>query len=270
MKTDTQQKFVACRVLLAFTLLMAVPAGAAAGAWPQRRPLRDSTQMIVVTTPGWNTVSGSLQRYQRSRPGKHWKRIGQPVPIVVGKNGMGWGAGLLTTESNMVRNADDPVKKEGDGKSPAGVFGISTGFGYADKPPAGWKLSYIRLTPGIECVDDPTSRYYNKVVDRGTVTPDWNSSEHMASTGEYYRWGAVVDHNVNPAVPGGGSCIFLHIWGGAGMGTTGCTAMAQGALEPILAWLDPAARPVLMQLPVAQYGQLKKAWKLPKPPKMSE
>jgi L,D-peptidoglycan transpeptidase YkuD (ErfK/YbiS/YcfS/YnhG family) len=159
---------------------------------------------------------------------------------------------------------DDPVKHEGDGKSPAGTFRISTGFGYAAATPAAWKLSYIRLTSGIECVDDAASHYYNKVLDRATVTPDWNSSEHMASTGEYYRWGAVVDHNVNPALPGGGSCVFIHIWGGAGMGTAGCTAMAQGALEPILAWLDPAAKPVLVQLPLAQYARLKKAWKLPK------
>jgi len=267
MMPDALRKFVAGGVLAAGAVLLAGSVGAAAEASSPQRPLRDSTQMIVVTTADWNAVNGGLQRYQRSRPGGRWKRVGESVAIVGGKNGMGWGAGLLPTDGGAVRAADDPVKHEGDGKSPAGAFRISTGFGYAAAPPAAWKLSYIRLTPGIECVDDAASRYYNQVVDRATVTPDWNSSEHMASTGEYYRWGAVVDHNVNPALPGGGSCVFMHIWGGAGMGTAGCTAMAQGALEPILAWLDPAAKPVLVQLPVAQYARLKKAWKLPKLPR---
>ena len=265
MKAHCLRKFFVLRTLLAGAVLLAASAGAdAAAASPRPDPLRASTQMLVVTTPEWNAVSGGLQRYQRSQPSGRWKRVGEPVAIVVGKNGLGWGAGVEATGGGSVGGADDPVKHEGDGRSPAGAFRISAGFGYAEAAPSGWKLSYIRLTPGIECVDDAASHYYNKVVDRGTVTPDWNSSEHMASTGEYYRWGAVVDHNVNPAVPGGGSCIFIHIWGGPGEGTTGCTAMAQGTLEPILAWLDPAAKPVLVQLPVGEYRRVRKRWKLPR------
>jgi len=98
----------------------------------------------------------------------------------------------------------------------------------------------------------------------GRLRRNWNSSEHMASTGEYYRWGAVVDHKRESGSAGGGSCIFIHIWGGPGEGTTGCTAMAQGTLEPILAWLDPAAKPVLVQLPVGEYRRVRKRWKLPR------
>jgi hypothetical protein len=52
------------------------------------------------------------------------------------------------------------------------------------------------------------------------------SSEHMRSAGELYRWGIVVGHNgivteANPipTAPGGGSCIFLHIWRSPGQGT---------------------------------------------------
>ena len=56
-------------------------------------------------------------------------------------------------------------------------------------------MPYLNLTPSIECVDDAGSKYYNRIVDRSVVAPDWNSSEHMRSAGEAYRWGIVVDHN---------------------------------------------------------------------------
>lgn len=234
---------------------------------PAKYPLDASTQMIVVTTPDWNTVSGQLQRYERAKPGKRWKAVGSPVAIVVGKSGMAWGAGLVPTGSPKIRSAQDPFKKEGDGKSPAGVFRLSSAFGYSTQPLPGLKLPYTPLTPTVECVDDVTSHYYNRIVDRAAVTPDWNSSEHMASEGEAYRWGAVIGHNANPPVPGVGSCVFLHIWGGPAVGTAGCTALPRDQLEPILTWLNPAASPILVQLPQAQYQKLKKLWHLPKLPK---
>ncbi len=128
-------------------------------------------------------------------------------------------------------------------------------------------MPYIGLTRSVECVDDTSSKFYNRIVDRGTVSPDWNSSEHMLLSDERYRWGIVVDHNAgdsaNPPLLRGGSCIFLHIWLGPGSSTVGCTAMSQEQLETVLAWLDPVRKPILVQLPVHQYKILKKQWKLP-------
>ncbi len=128
-------------------------------------------------------------------------------------------------------------------------------------------MPYIGLTRSVECVDDISSKFYNRIVDRGTVSPDWSSSEHMLLSDERYRWGIVVDHNAgdsaNPPLPRGGSCIFLHIWLGPGSSTVGCTAMSREQLETVLAWLDPARKPILVQLPVQQYKILKKQWKLP-------
>jgi L,D-peptidoglycan transpeptidase YkuD (ErfK/YbiS/YcfS/YnhG family) len=252
-----------CRVVAVCGGLLLCAMNIAAEQAQKQQPLHDSLQMVVVTTPDWNAVDGRLQRYERDRPGTQWKRVGEPIEIVVGKNGMGWGVGLVSTGTPGVRGATDPVKKEGDGKSPAGAFRFSSAFGYAAQAPAGWKLPYIPLTATVECVDDSGSRFYNRIVDRTTVSPDWHSSEHMATAGVSYRWGAVIDNNANPATPGVGSCVFMHVWGGAGVGTAGCTAIPQAQLEPILAWLDPAARPVLVQLPMAQYKKLKKLWRLP-------
>jgi D-alanyl-D-alanine dipeptidase len=229
---------------------------------PSTTLLSSSTQVIVVTTADWSAVQGRLQRYERAHSGDPWNPVGSPVAIVVGKKGMGWGVGIHTTDNPAERSLQDPVKKEGDGKSPAGIFSISSAFGYAAQPPSGWKMPYISLTASMECVDDSTSRFYTRIIDRATVSPDWHSSEHMSQAGEAYRWGAVIDHN-SAAVPYAGSCVFMHIWGGPDVGTSGCTAMAQQQLEPILAWLDPARSPMLVQLPAAQYEKLNVLWKLP-------
>lgn len=229
---------------------------------PGTKPLSSSTQLIVVTTPDWSAVQGRLQRFERAHVGDPWTAVGSPIAIVVGKSGMGWGAGVFSTDDPAMRSLQDPIKKEGDGKSPAGIFTISSGFGYAAQPLPGWKMPYISLTASVECVDDSSSHFYNRIVDRIAVSPDWHSSERMSQAGDAYRWGAVIDQNPT-AIPYAGSCVFLHVWGGPDVGTSGCTAMPQEQLEPILAWLDPARSPILVQLPVAQYKEREKSWHLP-------
>jgi len=232
-------------------------------------PFARSTQLIVVTTSDWSAVEGRLVRYERATPREPWRPLGEPIPIVVGKNGLGWGIGVIAADDPKVRAGSDPVKKEGDGKAPAGVFALGTAFGYAPQPLRGLKMPYLTLTPSVECVDDVGSKYYNHVVDRSAVAPDWNSSEHMRSV-DLYQWGLVVDHNgmvtdvdARPPAPGAGSCIFLHIWRGPGQGTVGCTAMPQVELETLLTWLDPMRKPLLVQLPAPEYGRLMHHWKLP-------
>jgi D-alanyl-D-alanine dipeptidase len=229
-----------------------------------------STQLIVVTTSNWQAVEGTLQRFERNTAHDPWRPFGEPIPIVVGVKGMGWGIGLVAAEEPNVRLSSDPVKKEGDGKSPAGIFDLGTAFGYSAEPLPGLKLPYLALTESIECVDDGHSKYYNRIVDRSAVTPDWNSSEHMRDTGESYRWGIVVDlngttvrNNQHAPEPGGGSCVFLHIWRDQSHGTAGCTAMSQMNLETLLPWLDPQRRPLLLQLPMPNYERLTQRWNLP-------
>jgi L,D-peptidoglycan transpeptidase YkuD (ErfK/YbiS/YcfS/YnhG family) len=229
--------------------------------------LRASTQILVVTTQDWNGVDGTLQAYERPQARKKWKAVGEPISVVVGKKGLGWGAGVAAARDAGRRGAGGPIKQEGDGKSPAGIFRLSMAFGYSAQGQPGWKMPYLNLTSSVECVDDARSKFYNRVLDRASVSPDWNSSEQMLRPDGLYRWGLVVDHNAEPVTAGAGSCIFLHIWLGTGVGTTGCTAMAQEQLEGVLARLDPARRPLLVQLPRPQYKKLRRHWKLPALPK---
>jgi len=38
--------------------------------------------------------------------------VGEPISIVVGKNGLGWGIGVLATDDSNFRVSSDPVKSQ--------------------------------------------------------------------------------------------------------------------------------------------------------------
>jgi D-alanyl-D-alanine dipeptidase len=218
-----------------------------------RSPLESAKQLILVTTPEWGSNQGMMYRYERS--GNGWSQVGEPIAVVVGSGGLGWGSGLIAP----AMRAGDPTKHEGDGRSPAGVFSISAAFGFEEEKPEWLRLPYLPLNDATECVDDASSSYYNAVVDR--VKPDWNSSEKMRSI-DVYRWGVVVNQNA-ARERGAGSCIFLHIWKGPVRPTAGCTAMEQPKLEKLLRWLDSSAHPLMVALPRAEYDRLRSTWQLP-------
>ena len=159
-----------------------------------------------------------------------------------------------------------PEKREGDGRSPAGVFPITALFGDSaaakEMAPVA-TLPWFQATPDLKCVDDPASRYYNRIVDQSVVTPDWHSCEDMLRQDGRYEIGAVVGYNCDPVVPGAGSCIFLHVWEAPGVPTAGCTAMAREDMLALARWLDGALSPVLVQLPRAVYESVRSDWGLP-------
>ena len=221
-------------------------------------PWATTRQVVLVVTPGWTDSAGVIQRFERSGVEAPWRAVTPVIPVTVGKTGLAWGRGL-----HPQVNDDGPIKHEGDHKGPAGVFRLSSAFGYA-KTAEGVRLPYVVATSTLECVDDPRSRFYNRVVDRAQVTgADWKSSEQMRRRDELYRWGIVVDHNDPRPTPGLGSCVFLHIWRAPKAPTVGCTAMSPDTVEQLVTWLDPAANPVLVQLPRAVFERFREEWRLP-------
>lgn len=212
-------------------------------------------ELVTAVVDDWDSTRATVRRYRRD--GGSWRADGE-WPGVIGKAGAAWGAGLHGTGAPTGRGG--PTKREGDGKSPAGVFAIGASYGYAKAPPAGTKIAYTPLDDAWKCVDDPASRSYNRVLDQRTVPIDWKSAEDMRRNDEVYEW--VVDIAHNPArSPGAGSCIFLHVWRGADSATVGCTAMAEPQLAELIATLDPSA--VFVLLPRAEYAALAPAWGLP-------
>jgi L,D-peptidoglycan transpeptidase YkuD (ErfK/YbiS/YcfS/YnhG family) len=225
-------------------------------------PTSKSLQMILVVTNDWDAVPGVMRRYERDGARTAWRAVGSEVPVVVGASGLGWGDGLHGVGSP---GEPGPVKHEGDNRSPAGVFRLSSTFGYAPKDSLFWiEMPYAQATDAYKCVDDPSSVHYNQMLFSNRVSAiDWHSAEDMHRRDSLYRLGVVVEHNANGREIGGGSCIFLHLWPGPEGNTSGCTAFAPGPMLELLAWLRPDALPILVQLPRDEYDRLRRGWALP-------
>ena len=223
------------------------------------RELDRSRQCVVVLTDNWASTTGVMQAFERSGATARWKERGPGISVVVGKNGLGKGRGLVRLDFDGA-----PYKKEGDDRAPAGIFRLSSAFGYAPARSSAWvKLPYLALSKQIEGIDDSNSRYYNKLVNRSKIGHiDWRSSEQMRRDDLLYKWGVVVEHNP-AAIPGAGSCIFLHVWKGSSVPTTGCTAMPETDLVRLLRWFDPAHHPILVQMPRSTYRSVQAKYALP-------
>ena len=181
-----------------------------------------SSQAIVVTAAGYRRTSAVLTAYQRV--GSGWRVAFGPWTAYVGYNGF----------------APPGDKREGDGRTPSGTYGF--GFFFGVNPDPGVHFPYRRVT-GADIVwdDDPASPLYNQWVD---------STQHSAGANPEpmdvqpnYDYGAVIAYNT-AATPGLGSAIFLHVARVAE--TTGCVALPAADLVPLLTWLQPAARPVIV------------------------
>jgi len=252
--------FAACRAErspsergMARTVAQSRPGGTAVS------PLSGSRQLILVVAADWNANQGRLRRFARQGNGP-WRPVGDEIPVTLGKNGLAWGLGL-----HGAALSDGPLKVEGDGRSPAGVFTFANAFAY--NPEELWhptKMPMHRITSETVCVETIGSKAYNRMLDENPATPhDWDSPDRMLRPDGLYRYGLFVNHNAPRTKPGAGSCIFMHLWRRPGAPTAGCTAMNQAAMQVLLGWLDPAQKPVLVQLPRRQLDRWAPAWGAP-------
>jgi L,D-peptidoglycan transpeptidase YkuD (ErfK/YbiS/YcfS/YnhG family) len=131
-------------------------------------------------------------------------------------------------------------KREGDGKSPSGIFPLGIAFGY--DPSVATKMPYRQATDDDFWVDDVNAEDYNKWV-KGK--PNATSWEKMKRDDDQYKYGVVIEYNTNPIIKGKGSAIFLHIWKRGGS-TLGCVSMHEEMVLKILGWLDPAKKPLII------------------------
>jgi L,D-peptidoglycan transpeptidase YkuD (ErfK/YbiS/YcfS/YnhG family) len=221
-------------------------------------PWHDSRQLVIVTTSDWDANHGVLSTFVRSPEGWHVAESG--VPVTIGRSGSAWGLGLNDAQPG-------PLKKEGDGRSPAGVFRIGTAFGYSAT--AQTALKYRAATGSDYCIDVETSPLYGRIVDahdvgeaavRGSTEP--MRRDIHAGGDQSYKLGFVIEHNP-AATTGAGSCIFVHLRRAPEQTTAGCTAMDEPAMRKLLAWLRPEQHPVFVLLPLPQYERVKRMWNLP-------
>jgi L,D-peptidoglycan transpeptidase YkuD (ErfK/YbiS/YcfS/YnhG family) len=181
-----------------------------------------TSQQAIVVDPLHSSYA-RFTAWERTDAG--WKQKFSSMRAMVGRNGI----------------AVPDEKREGDGQTPSGVYPIGIAFGYASSFPTG--LQYRQATVNDFWVDDMTSPQYNQWV---AGKPDATSFELMRRKDDLYKYGAVIEYNTNPIVPGHGSAIFIHIWRAPGKPTSGCVALSPRSLQKLLGWLDARRDPVII------------------------
>jgi hypothetical protein len=193
-----------------------------------------SQQIILVVSKDFNSSSASMECYEDG------EKVFGTLHVNIGKNGLGWGFG----EINLTKKSDEPLKKEGDKKAPAGVFKLTNIFAYEEK--RNFHMPFLFASKNLICVDDDTSANYNQIIQMPDKRP--NSFEYMKRDDKQYELGIVVAHN-KQGIKQGGSCIFIHVEKSANAPTVGCISMSLEELEKITSWLDETKNPILIQIP---------------------
>ena len=183
-----------------------------------------ATQLITVEAPSSGATTATVTAWQRY--GACWSIALGPFPGAVGYNGV------------------NPSKHEGDGTTPAGLYGFETTM-YGNAPNPGVSYAYHQVVCGDWWDEDPASPTYNQFVHVACgADPPFNNgaSEALWTESAPYPSFAVISYNPTN-VPGLGSAIFLHA--STGSPTAGCVAIPIAGLDQVLDWMSPAQSPVI-------------------------
>jgi len=138
------------------------------------------------------------------------------------------------------RGGLNTAKREGDWATPVGVLRITGMLYRPDRMarPAPWARP---IGPRDLWSDDPRLPDYNQPV----RAPYSGSAETLHRGDRLYDLVLLTDWNWPRAVPGRGSCIFVHAWRRPGYPTAGCVALRRDHLRYIAQAIAPGARLIL-------------------------
>ena len=183
----------------------------------------DSEQMLVVESKSASSIYATLSLYEKKAD--TWRKT-------------------LTTSAVLGKNGSSSKKREGDGKTPTGLFPLRSAFGTKVKP-SGVSYPYKNTTANDYWVDDPASSDYNTwKTYKGDPKRKWKSFEKL--TNSLYRHAIVIGYNDQPIVKGKGSAIFLHVWRSSKSPTLGCVAIPEDKLVQILRKLEVEKNPHIL------------------------
>ncbi len=192
--------------------------------------LASANRLVLVTAPGMNRERVTMRTYQRASVASAWQTVGGGRSMVIGRAGMGWGYTF-----RRVAKRGEPLKREGDKRTPAGIFAVGKSFGF--KPSS--RPGHLVLRRGeTVCVDDVRSPAYNTIQKRSVIGAKV-SAENMGAI-KLYRHGLFVDYPSN-ARARAGSCIFIHLLPKSGRGTLGCLALPEKDLLALQKFTVPGA-----------------------------
>lgn len=201
------------------------PAACGSSLASQLASTRSAAELVTVLAADTASTTGTLRLWQRR--GACWSGAGGPWSVHLGFAGL---------------SAD---RHEGDGTTPVGAFTIGPVI-YGVAPDPGVHFRYHQLVCGDWWDEDPASPAYNRFqhVPCGSQPAFGGSSEALWRASRAYAHFALIDYNVEPAVPGLGSAIFIH--NDLGHATNGCVSLPLAQLVRLLRWLRPGLDPLVV------------------------
>ena len=188
----------------------------ASGAWVVKlAEENDAKQLFVVAAYGDTTAWISM--HEKDEDGK-WQMI-LSTPGFIGRNGLG-------------------KTKEGDGKTPVGVFCFNRAFGIAPDP--GCAIEYVQADEDTYWSGDVNKgmRYNELVSLKDYPTLVKADSEHIVDYLYQYQYCLNISYNAE-GTPGLGSAIFLHCFGDRKPYTGGCVAIPMESMYFVMQHVDP-------------------------------
>lgn len=175
------------------------------------------SQLAVVRNRGGSR--GRFQFYIKNAKGKWKKKLA--CDAWLGRRGIG-------------------KKREGDQKTPTGLYALEQGFGILRNP--GTAMPYVKVNSQHYWCSDSGSPYYNRLI-RRDETGHRCGGEHLTEYRGVYDYAVSIGYN-KKGKAGRGSAIFLHC--SAGRATAGCIAIPKKEMRRVLRKLTPAANPKIL------------------------
>ncbi len=209
------------KLLIAFLILEAL----AYFAWQAFRPVpltpqqvsrlnvaKKADQLILVGATGGSRALFTLYEKKDDL----WQEVFS-ANAYIGKNGLG-------------------KEREGDYKSPVGIFHFTKAFGIAPDPGCG--IPYTQVDDSHYWVGDGASPLYNQFTStKDGAAFDKGESEHIIEYTKPYQYCLNISYN-EEGKPGLGSAIFLHCYSKKTY-TGGCVAIPEENMRQLLRRIQP-------------------------------
>ncbi|MCD7893246.1 MAG: L,D-transpeptidase family protein [Erysipelotrichaceae bacterium] len=173
----------------------------------------DETDKIIVVTASSTSTSSGTFRYFKKTNGT-WKEV-------------------IYTTAYLGQNGINKTK-EGDRKTPTGLYHFSKLMGIASNP--GTQMSYTKINKYMYWCG--SKKYYNQFIDESKQEHNCNHSndEHLIDYTTCYQYIAALDYN-SSCTYGKGSAIFLHCTGNSKY-TGGCVAISKSNMKQMMTEID--------------------------------
>ena len=171
-------------------------------------------QLLIVAAFSEDATDAWISLHQKQSDGS--LHMIMTSPGFIGKNGLG-------------------KTREGDAKTPTGVFHFNRAFGIADDP--GCAIPYVKVDNDSYWSGDPREGYhYNELVSLRDVPGldlESGDSEHIMDYPYHYQYCLNISYN-EEGTPGLGSAIFLHCLAPAKPFTGGCVSIPEDHMRYVM------------------------------------